>query len=52
MKQSPGQSVNDFYSRMSFLWDELALSEPRWTCEKDTALFDEYRDKLKLNQFL
>ncbi|GMN56127.1 hypothetical protein TIFTF001_025247 [Ficus carica] len=48
MKQSPGQSVNEFYSQMSFLWDQLALPEARSTCEKDAALFDEYRDNFKI----
>ena len=37
---------------MSFVWNQLVLSEPHWTCDKDAALFDEHHNKLRLMQFL
>lgn len=37
---------------MSFLLDWLALFEPKWLCDKDVVLFEQYRNKLQLNQFL
>ena len=52
MKQTPGQSVSDFHSQMSYLWDQLALSEPKWTNTKDAELYDDYRNQLRLIQFL
>lgn len=52
MKQSPGQSVNEFYSQMVFFWNQLALFEPQWQCKNDATLFGTYCNRLRLNQFL
>ncbi|KAK3035637.1 hypothetical protein RJ639_033165 [Escallonia herrerae] len=52
MKQEPGQSINSFISHMQGIWDQLELSEPYWTCSKDSAHFIVYRDHLRLIQLL
>lgn len=52
MKQKPDLSIFDFYSQMSYVWDQLAQSEPQWTCKKDAELFVAYRDASRLTLFL
>jgi len=52
MKQSSGQSVNDFLSHMHTVWDQLALSEPQWENHKDAEKFFVYRDNMRVMQFL
>jgi hypothetical protein len=52
MRQEPGQSIGDFFSKMSYLWDQLAMSEPQWDCIGDTKKFVDYRDSMRLTQFL
>ncbi|KAK3000590.1 hypothetical protein RJ639_021023 [Escallonia herrerae] len=37
---------------MSYLWDQLALSEPKWECNKDANKFSIHRDNMHLIQFL
>lgn len=51
MRQSLGQSIQKFYSQISFLWDQLAFFEPQWICKENDALFEVYKDKIRLNQF-
>lgn len=41
MKQQKGQSVSNFHSQMSFIWDQLALTEPKLTV--DTDLYYQYQ---------
>ncbi|KAH7866182.1 hypothetical protein Vadar_016785 [Vaccinium darrowii] len=35
LRQEPGQSINDFLSQVYCVWDQLALSEPTWSCTID-----------------
>lgn len=50
LKQQPGQSVADFHSQMSQIWDQLALMEPNWT--HDAELYYKFREEYRLVQFL
>ena len=42
LRQEPGQSIDDFHSRMQFLWDQLALSEPEWNDHTDAEKLSSY----------
>ncbi|KAL5762227.1 hypothetical protein ACOSP7_018491 [Xanthoceras sorbifolium] len=52
LRQEPGQSIADFHSKMQFIWDQLALSEPTWTDTTDAIKFTTYKDQQHLIQFL
>ncbi|KAH9615470.1 hypothetical protein KSS87_001657, partial [Heliosperma pusillum] len=52
MRQSQGQSVNDFLAQMHSIWDQLALSKPQWAKPQDAEKFITYRDKMRVMQFL
>jgi len=52
MKQSSGQSINDFLSHMHIVWDHLALSKPQWESHKDAEKFFVYHDNMRVMQFL
>ncbi|GFZ07089.1 hypothetical protein Acr_19g0000260 [Actinidia rufa] len=49
---APGQTLTDFYNKMSNLWNHLAQFEPIWTCPTDAAAFYAYRDRSRLRHFL
>ncbi|KAK3018585.1 hypothetical protein RJ639_002820 [Escallonia herrerae] len=46
LHQDSKQSINDFHSHMSYLWDQLALSEPKWEYNKDADQFIIHRDNM------
>ncbi|KAK3008451.1 hypothetical protein RJ639_013548 [Escallonia herrerae] len=52
MRQEPGQSINTFLSQMHSIWDQLALSEPKWDYNVDNQKFTIHRDRQRLVQFL
>ncbi|KAK2973102.1 hypothetical protein RJ640_009754 [Escallonia rubra] len=52
MRQERGQSINSFLSQMHSIWDQLALSEPKWECNADNQQFTTHRDRQRLVQFL
>ncbi|KAK2974326.1 hypothetical protein RJ640_018033 [Escallonia rubra] len=52
MRQERGQSINSFLSQMHSIWDQLALSEPKWECNVDNQKFTTHRDHQRLVQFL
>ena len=35
LRQEPGQSINDYYDQLRFIWDQIDLSDPTWACSKD-----------------
>ncbi|RVW68210.1 Retrovirus-related Pol polyprotein from transposon RE1 [Vitis vinifera] len=35
LRQEPGQSINDYYDQLHFIWDQIDLSDPTWACSKD-----------------
>ncbi|GFZ06671.1 hypothetical protein Acr_18g0008410 [Actinidia rufa] len=47
-----GQTLTDFYNKMSNLWNHLAQFEPTWTCPTDADAFYAYRDRSHLCHFL
>ncbi|GFY90849.1 hypothetical protein Acr_07g0010460 [Actinidia rufa] len=47
-----GQTLTEFYNKMSNLWNHLAQFEPTWTCPTDAAAFLAYRDRSRLRHFL
>ncbi|KAH7866524.1 hypothetical protein Vadar_021523 [Vaccinium darrowii] len=52
LRQEPGQSINDFLSQVYCVWDQLALSEPTWSCTIDAQRFTNHRDQQRLILFL
>ena len=30
LRQEPGQSINDYYDQLRFIWDQIDLSDPTW----------------------
>ncbi|GFS35873.1 hypothetical protein Acr_00g0042610 [Actinidia rufa] len=47
-----GQTLTNFYNKLSNLWNHLAQFEPTWTCPIDAAAFYAYRDRSRLCHFL
>ncbi|GFZ09661.1 hypothetical protein Acr_21g0002600 [Actinidia rufa] len=39
LRFDPGQTLTEFYYKMSNLWNHLAQFEPTWTCSTDAAAF-------------
>ena len=35
LKEELGQSINDYYDQLCFIWDQIDLSDPTWACSKD-----------------
>ncbi|ERN12950.1 hypothetical protein AMTR_s00050p00226130 [Amborella trichopoda] len=50
LRQQKGQSVSDFNSEMTIIWDQLALMEPQWT--NDAEIYYKYHDESHIVQFL
>ncbi|XP_034694097.1 uncharacterized protein LOC117920598 [Vitis riparia] len=51
-RQEPGQSINDYYDQLRFIWDQIDLSDPTWTCSKDAQQYASIRDEFRLYEFL
>jgi hypothetical protein len=52
LKQEPDQTITDFFTRMQFLWDQLALSNPGWKDPTHAQMYAECRDQHCLYKFL
>ncbi|WKA04855.1 hypothetical protein VitviT2T_022854 [Vitis vinifera] len=52
LRQEPGQSINDYYDQLRFIWDQIDLSDPTWTCLKDAKQYASIRDEFRLYEFL
>ncbi|WJZ96775.1 hypothetical protein VitviT2T_015427 [Vitis vinifera] len=52
LRQEPGQSINDYYDQLRFIWDQIDLSDPTWTCSKDAQQYASIRDEFRLYEFL
>ncbi|XP_026405366.1 uncharacterized protein LOC113300357 [Papaver somniferum] len=50
LEQQPEQTISDFHSEMSIVWNQLALMEPKWTV--DVELWQKYREESRLIQLL
>ena len=52
MRQEIGQSISDFYSQTSTMWEQLSAADPPLVCSKDIELFVKYRDRHKFMHFM
>uniref|UniRef100_A0A2N9G1J0 Uncharacterized protein n=1 Tax=Fagus sylvatica TaxID=28930 RepID=A0A2N9G1J0_FAGSY len=52
IRQDPGQSINDFFARFQFIWDQLDLSDPPWDTPNDAMKYATRRDQMRFYQFL
>ena len=51
LRQEPGQSINDYYDQLRFIWDQIDLSDPTWACSKDAQQYASIRDEFRLFQY-
>ena len=51
-KQQSDQSIDEFLSEMQAIWDQLALSEPIWSCTDDAVKFYTYRNQQQVMTLL
>ena len=52
MCQEIGQSISDFYSQASTMWEQLSAVDPPLVCCKDIELFVKYQDHRKFMHFM
>ena len=52
LRQEPGQSINDYYDQLRFIWYQIDLSDPTWACSKDAQQYASIRDEFRLYEFL
>ena len=52
MRQGIGQSISDFYSQTSTMWEQLSVVDPSLVCSKDIELFVKYQDRRKFMHFM
>ena len=52
MRQEIGQSISNFYSQTSTMWEQLSIADPPLVCSKDIELFVKYRDRRKFIHFM
>ena len=52
MHQETGQSISDYYSQTSSMWEQLSAADPPLVCSKDIELFVKYRDRRKFMHFM
>uniref|UniRef100_A0A2N9HM25 Integrase catalytic domain-containing protein n=1 Tax=Fagus sylvatica TaxID=28930 RepID=A0A2N9HM25_FAGSY len=52
LRQDPGERITAFHSRMRFLWDQLAASEPVIKSVSNAQLVSTHRERTRLHQFL
>ena len=52
MRQEISQSISDFYSQTSTMWEQLFAADPPLVCSKDIKLFVKYRDHRKFMHFM
>ncbi|KAL5804741.1 hypothetical protein ACOSQ3_031541 [Xanthoceras sorbifolium] len=52
MRQETGQSISDFYSQTSTMWEQLSTADPSLVCSKDIELFVKYRDRRQFMHFM
>ena len=52
MCQETGQSISDFYSQTSTMWEQLSAADPPLVCSKDIELFVKYQDHRRFMHFM
>ena len=48
----PGQSINDYYDQLRFIWNQIDLFDPTWACSKDAQQYTSIRDEFRHYEFL
>ena len=52
MCQETSQSISDFYSQTSTMWEQLSTVDPPLVCSKDIELFVKDRDHRKIMYYM
>ena len=52
LRQEPGQSINDYYDQLRFIWYQIDLFYPTWACSMDAQQYASIRDEFHLYKFL
>ena len=52
IRQDPSQSINDFFARFQFIWDQFDLADPTWDTPNDAMKYATRCDEMRLYQFL
>ena len=52
MRQETGQSIFNFYSQISIMWEQLFAAYPPLACSKNIELFVKYQDHRKFMHFM
>ena len=52
LRKEPGQSINDYYDQLRFIWDQIDISDPTRACLKDAQQYASIRDEFCLYKFL
>ncbi|RVW11705.1 Retrovirus-related Pol polyprotein from transposon TNT 1-94 [Vitis vinifera] len=52
LRQELGQSINDYYDQLRFIWDQIDFSDPTWACSKDAQQYASIKDEFRLYEFL
>jgi len=52
LRQELGQSINDYYDQLHFIWGQIDLSDPTWACSKDAQQYATIQDEIHLYEFL
>ncbi|RVW80523.1 Retrovirus-related Pol polyprotein from transposon TNT 1-94 [Vitis vinifera] len=52
LRQEQGQSINDYYDQLRFIWDQIDLTDPTWACLKDAQQYASIKDEFHLYEFL
>ena len=52
LRQELGQSINDYYDQLCFIWNQIDLSDPTWACSKDAQQYATIQDEFHLYEFL
>uniref|UniRef100_A0A2N9G9D7 Integrase catalytic domain-containing protein n=1 Tax=Fagus sylvatica TaxID=28930 RepID=A0A2N9G9D7_FAGSY len=52
MRQESGQSISDYYSQTTSMWEQLAAVDPPLRYAEDIDLFAKYKDRRHFTQFM
>ena len=52
MCQETSQSISDFYSQTSTIWEQLSTADPPLVCSKHIEFFVKYQDLRKFMHFM
>ena len=52
MRQEIGQSISNYYSQTSSMWEQLSAADPPLRYPEDIELFAKYRDRHRFLHFM